>query len=131
MPQRKIRRQLDAGAVFVDEAQEFSKQQNFDATTLVDGANISWDLADNQVASVTLGGNRTLDNPTNMKDGATYILIIRQGGSPAGHTLSYGTAYLHPGGTAPTLSTNPNSVDILSFVCDGTNMFTVANLDFS
>lgn len=112
---------------------EYTKTQNFDATTLTDEANISWDASANQVASVTLTDNRTLDNATNTVDGATYILIIRQdaGGT---NTLSYGDAYLFPGGTAPTLSTGGLSVDIISFVAsaisDGTQMFGVSQLNF-
>lgn len=112
-----------------DTAQEYTKAQNFNATTLSDGANISWDAESNQVTSVTLGGNRTLDNPTNIKDGATYILVVKQ--STGSHTLSYGSAYKFPGGTAPTLSTGAGAVDVLTFICHGTDMLGVAQLDFS
>ncbi|MFQ5954020.1 MAG: hypothetical protein ACE5JZ_03040 [Kiloniellales bacterium] len=111
-------------------AQEYTKAQNFNATTLTDAANIAWEAEANQVASVTLAGNRTLDNPTNMKDGATYVLIVKQDATGS-RTLSYGSAYKWPGGTAPTLSTGANDVDILVFVSDGTNMYGVDNLDFS
>ena len=112
-------------------AQEYTKTQNFNATTLSDGANISWDLESNQVCSVTLGGNRTLDNPTNMVDGATYILTVKQDGTGT-RTLAYGNAYLWEGGTAPTLTTTATTgVDILTFVSDGTNMFGVIAQDFS
>lgn len=111
-------------------ALEYTKQQNFNATVLSDGANISWDLDDNQVASVTLGGDRTLDNPTNMKDGATYILIVKQDGS-APRTLAYGGAYLWEGGIAPVLSTGNNEIDILTFISDGTNMYGVIAQNFS
>lgn len=109
---------------------DYTGQQNFTATTLTDGANISWNLNTNQVTSVTLGGNRTLDNPTNMKDGGTYILTVKQDATGS-RTLAYGTAYKWPGGTAPTLSTAANAVDILTFVSDGTNMYGVSQLDFS
>lgn len=120
----------DANTAKTDVAQEYSKAQNFNATTLSDGANISWNLEDNQVASVTLGGNRTLDNPTNMQDGGTYILIVNQDGTGS-RTLSFGSAYKWQGGTAPTLSTGSNAVDILSFVSDGTNMYGIATFNFS
>jgi hypothetical protein len=121
---------FDADTAKLDVAQEWTKQQNFNATGLTDGANIAWDLDDNQVAAVTLGGNRTLDDPTNMKDGATYILIVTQDGTGS-RTLAYGSAYLWPGGTAPTLSTGANAVDILTFISDGTSMFGVFQGDFS
>jgi hypothetical protein len=126
---------VDTGVLVTDlmrlgTAQEYTKQHNFNATTLTDGVNISWNLDDNQVASVTLAGNRTLDNPTNLKDGATYVLTVKQDATGS-RTLAYGTAYKWPGGTAPTLSTGANAVDILTFVCDGTNMYGVAQLNFS
>ena len=114
----------------INVAQEYSKAQNFNATTLTDDANISWNVEDNQVASVTLGGNRELDNPTNMKDGATYILRVIQDGT-GGRTLTYNTAYLWAGGNAPVLSAGGGAIDILTFISDGTNMYGVATLDFS
>lgn len=119
----------DADTAKLDVAQEYTATQNFNATTLTDGASIAWDLAANQVASVTLGGNRTLANPTNLKDGATYLLIVKQDATGS-RTLAFGTNYKFPGGTAPTLSTAANSVDVLTFVCDGTYMLGVASLDF-
>jgi hypothetical protein len=112
------------------EPNEYTKTQNFNATTLVDGAGISWDLESNQVTSVTLAGNRTLNNPTNMVDGATYILIVKQDGI-GGRTLSFGANYKWPSGTAPTLSTGINAIDIITFVSDGTNMYGVFQGDFA
>jgi hypothetical protein len=82
-------------------AREYTKAQNFNATSLVDGANIAWDLEDNQVANIVLGGNRTLDNPTNINDGGTYILVVTQDGTGS-RTLAFDTAYKFPGGVAPT-----------------------------
>ena len=120
----------DADTAKLDTAQEWTATQNFNATTLSDGANISWNASANQVTSVTLAGNRTLDNPTNMNDGATYILTVKQDATGS-RTLSYGTAYKWPGGTAPTLSTGANDIDILTFVSDGTSMFGVIQKDFS
>lgn len=120
----------DVDTAKLDVAQEFTATQNFNATTLTDGATINWDLSANQVASVTLGGNRTLAAPTNLKDGATYILIIKQDATGS-RTLTFNGAYKFPGGTAPTLTTSANAVDIISFVSDGTSLFGVAQLDFS
>ena len=120
---------FDADTAKLDVAQEWTATQNFNATTLTDAANISWDASVNQVASVTLAGNRTLDNPTNLKNGATYILTIKQDATGS-RTLAYGTAYKFPGSTAPTLTTAANAVDIITFVSDGTNMNGVFQGDF-
>lgn len=108
----------------------FTKQQNFGTTTLTDGATINWDLDSNQVAKVTLGGNRTLANPTNMVDGGTYILRVIQDGTGS-RTLGYGANYKWPGGTPPTLSTGAGAIDILTFISDGTNMYGIAQKAFA
>ena len=106
----------------------YTKQQRFGEASLSDGANISWNLDNAQTAEVTLGGARTLDNPTNMQAGATYILRVEQD-TTGTRTLAYGTAYKFSGGTDPVLTTAGGSIDILSFYCDGTSMLGVATLD--
>ena len=110
-------------------AQEYTRTHNFNATTLTDGANISWDLSQNQVASVTLAGNRTLSNPTNQVDGAIYILIVKQDAT-GGRTLAFSSNYKFAGGSAPSLTTTASKADVLTFVSDGTNMMGVASLNF-
>lgn len=112
------------------EVNNFTKQQYFGTATLTDGANISWNLDSAQVSKVTLGGNRTLDNPTNMKNGATYILHVIQDGTGS-RTLTFGSAYKWPSDTPPTLSTTANSRDILTFVSDGTYMLGASQLGFT
>ena len=110
-------------------AQEYTRTHNFNATTLTDGANISWDLSQNQVASVTLAGNRTLSNPTNQVDGAVYILIVKQDAT-GGRTLAFSSNYKFAGGSAPSLTTTASKADVLTFVSDGTNMMGVASQNF-
>lgn len=123
--------ELFGSDVLTATAREYSKTQNFNMTALSDGANISWDLSQNQVASVTLAGNRTLDAPSNQVAGATYILIVKQDGTGNRTLNTSASAYKFPGGTEPTLSTGANAVDILTFVSDGSSMFGVAQLNFS
>jgi hypothetical protein len=96
-------------------------QANIRNQTLTDGATISWNTTLGTVATVTLGGNRTISNPTNLKVG-TYILIIKQDGV-GGRSLTWGTAYKFPAGVKPDLTTTANAIDIVSFYSDGTNMF--------
>jgi hypothetical protein len=108
----------------------YTGQQYFAEATLVDAASIAWDLDTQQTAAVTLGGNRTLSNPTNMQAGGTYILRVIQDGIGS-RTLAFDTAYKFPGGSAPVLSTGIGAIDILTFYSDGTNMNCVAQLDFS
>ena len=112
------------------DAHVWAKAQSYGEGTLTDQASIAWDVEADPVAKVTLDGNRTLTNPTNMTAGATYILRVIQDGVTGGRTLAYGSAYLFPGGTAPTLSTAVSAVDILTFYCDGTYLYGVETLDF-
>ena len=97
------------------------------AVTLTDAANIAWNLATGGFATVTLADTRVLDNPTNMVAGGHYTLIVKQDGTGS-RLLTYGTAYKFAGGTAPTLSTAASSIDILTFVSDGTSMYHIATV---
>lgn len=83
--------------------------------TLVDGANIAWSLKDQHVFYVELAGDRTLDNPTDMEDGITVLLMVAQDGTGT-RLLSYGTAFDFGSGGAPVLSTDPDVFDVLGFV---------------
>lgn len=90
---------------------------------LVDGATIPWDLNQAPVAVVVLGGNRTISNPLNQVAGplTLYRLTLVQDGT-GNRTITWGSDYKFPAGTAPTLSTAANAVDELLFDSDGTNM---------
>ena len=83
--------------------------------TLTDAANISYDMDDGNNASIVLGGNRTLDNPSNITVGQSGSIFIVQDGTGS-RTLSFGSAFDFAGGTAPTLTTAANAVDRLDFV---------------
>jgi hypothetical protein len=117
-------------AVFANTVTTYTRQQVFGTSTLTDGANISWNLDSNQVTTVTLGGDRTLDNPTNMINGGKYTIIVKQDGVGT-RLLTFDTAYKWAGGTPPTLSTAINAIDIIDFISDGTNMYGTARLNFS
>ena len=103
----------------LDTAQTYSQQQNAPATTLSDAATIGWDVNTAQSATVTLGGNRTLANPTNLVAGAWYSLEIRQDAT-GGRTLAYGNLFKFAGGAAPTLATTPNAINMLTAYYNGT-----------
>jgi len=98
-------------------------------TSLTDAANISWDST-NDNAKVTLAGNRTLDNPTNLISGHTYNLIVTQDATGS-RTLNYGNIFKWSEGTAPILSTGANAVDIFTFIYDGTNLYGSVIKNFS
>lgn len=83
-------------------------------TTLTDGATITPNFALNNSFTVTLAGNRTLANPTNLVAGQSGVFIINQDAT-GGRTLAYGSNYDFGGGTAPTLTTTANAQDMIAY----------------
>jgi hypothetical protein len=114
----------DATIAGLSLAQEFTKTQNFDATTLTDAANISWDASANQVTSVTIADSRTMDAPTNMVDGACYVITVIQD-STGGYTMSWNSVFKFADATAPVVTATADARSIFVFVSDGTNMYEI------
>jgi hypothetical protein len=90
----------------------FSKNQSVAYVALTDGATIAVDASLSNNFRVTLAGNRTLANPTNLTDGMVLNFRIKQDGTGS-RTLAYGSKYKFPSG-APTLSTSASAVDLIS-----------------
>lgn len=105
----------DADTAKTDVAQTYTAGQRGEITALTDGATITPDLADSNNFSVTLGGNRTLANPSNIVAGQSGSIFITQDGTGS-RTLAYGSYYDFAGGTAPTLSTTASAVDRIDYV---------------
>lgn len=105
----------DADTAKTDTAQTYTAGQRGEVTALTDGATITPDLADSNNFSVTLGGNRTLANPSNIVAGQSGSIFISQDGTGS-RTLAYGSYYDFIGGTAPTLSTAASSVDRIDYI---------------
>lgn len=82
--------------------------------TLTDGATITPDFSVGNNFSVTLAGNRTLANPTNLVAGQSGVIFISQDATGS-RTLAYGSYWDFPNATAPTLTTTANAVDMLVF----------------
>jgi len=115
----------------VNTAQQYSRAHNFAATALtITSGTVPWNLAENQVATLTVTTNSTMNTPTNPQAGATYVMIVTQG-TGGNNTLSFSTAYKFPGGTVPVLSTGSAQVDVLSFVSNGTVLYGIASQNFS
>ena len=102
-----------------------------DIVSLTDGTNISVDFNSGQNFAVQLGGNRTIDNPTNCVPGQTGSIFVIQDGTGS-RTLSFGSNYKFPGGTAPTLSTGASAADRIDYITfTSTNIHAVATLNVS
>ncbi len=107
-----------AGFAFV---QTFTKAQRGAIITLTDGATITPDMDDGNNFTVTLGGNRTLANPTNLTAGQSGSIIVKQDGTGS-RTLAYGTQWKFPSGTAPTLTTTASATDRLDYFVESSSL---------
>lgn len=81
---------------------------------LTDASSISVDFSAGYNFGVTLGGNRTLANPSNMKVGQSGFIRVTQDATGS-RTLAYGSYWDRPGG-APTLTTTAGAVDFLFYI---------------
>jgi len=98
-------------------------------TALTDAATITPDLNASNNFSVSLGGNRTLANPSNITAGQSGSIFVTQDGTGS-RTLAYGSYFKFSAGTAPTLSTAAASVDRIDYVvASATKIHAVASLD--
>lgn len=122
---------FDADTAKTDAAQTFTAGQRGEITTLTDGATITPDMADSNNFVVTLGGNRTLANPSNLTAGQSGSIFIVQDGTGS-RTLSFGSQYDFAAGTAPTLTTTASAVDRIDYVVRTTSsIHCVATLNYS
>ncbi len=82
--------------------------------SLTDAASVAVNMALGNNFALTLAGNRTLEAPTGVTPGQTGHIYLVQDGT-GGRTLAYNNAYVFISGTAPTLSTAANAVDLLVY----------------
>jgi hypothetical protein len=105
--------------------QSYSAAQRGTISALTDGATITADFAVANNFSVTLGGNRTLANPSNQTAGQSGCIWITQDGTGS-RTLAYGSQWDFTGGTAPTLSTAAAAVDCLVYAVQSSTKITAS-----
>ena len=106
-----------------DTVQTFTAAQRGAITTLTDGATITADFATTNHFEVTLGGNRTLANPSNQTAGQSGAIRIVQDGTGS-RTLAYGSNWKFSNGSAPVLTTTANAVDILVYFVESASRIT-------
>jgi hypothetical protein len=115
--------QADAKFAQVAANNTFTKAQRGAVVALTDGATITPDFADGNNFSVTLGGNRTLANPTNQTAGQSGAITITQDGTGS-RSLAYGSNWKFSQGSAPVLTTTANAVDILVYFVESSSRIT-------
>lgn len=97
----------------------WTKAQDVSQVALTDAVNIATDASLSNVYQVTLAGNRTLDNPTNLVAGQTIVWNIDQDATGS-RTLAYGGLFKFSGGAGAALSTAASAKDSLTCLYDGT-----------
>jgi hypothetical protein len=97
-----------------------SRKDITDAATVTldfnDGLNWNWD---------TIGGNRTLANPLNVRAGQQGFIRVKQDAT-GGRTISFGGKFHGPNGVAPAIDTAPESVTILFYTVIGINHIAIS-----
>ena len=90
---------------------------------------IDWNDANVQFVDMTGNVTFTLSNPIS---GFAYTLVLKQDATGS-RTATWPAAVLWPGGTAPTLSTAANSIDLVTLVYSAldTQYYAVSQLAFS
>ena len=122
---------FDADTAKTDVAQTFSAAQRGTITTLTDGATVTPDFAASNNYVLTLGGNRTIANPTNLTAGQSGSIFLVQEGTGS-RTAAWGSYWDFAGGTAPTLTTTAAAVDRIDYVVRTTgSIHAVATLNLS
>ena len=101
-----------------------SAKLNYSETALTDQATITWDASTQDVAKVTLAGNRTLGAASNATTGQFISLLVIQDGTGS-RTLTWNAAYEFASDTAPTLTTTANLGDVFVFSYNGSKWFEV------
>ena len=101
-----------------------SAKLNYSETTLTDGSSITWNASTEDVAKVTLAGNRTLGSASSGTTGQFISLLIIQDGTGS-RTLTWNAAYEFASDTAPTLTTTADLGDLFVFRYNGSKWLEV------
>jgi hypothetical protein len=89
--------------------------------TLTDASTIATDASLGNIFTVTLGGNRTLGNPTNPVNGQKAVWRIRQDGTGS-RTISFGSDFRFSIDVPmPALSTSANLTDYIGAIYNSTD----------
>lgn len=120
-----IRRQLQAAqasgsGVSLAAYNTWTATQRVAPVVLTDAASINTDARASNNFRVTLGGNRTLANPTNLADGMNLKWLIVQDATGS-RSLTFGSFFDWGGAGTPVLSTAANAIDMVSAYYDATS----------
>jgi hypothetical protein len=89
--------------------------------TLTDGATVNWDVSLGRHALLTVAGNRTLANPTNLQAGEEYDLTVTMD-STGNRVFTFGSTFSR----AAQYKQAPNAVSTIVWRYDGTKLRVVS-----
>lgn len=81
---------------------------------LTDATSIAVDMSRSNDFVVTLGGNRTVEAPTNLQGGQSGVIFIHQDGT-GGRTLAWNGVWRFPASTAPTITATSSARDVIAY----------------
>ena len=84
--------------------------------TLSDGATVTPDLDASVNFTITLGGNRTLANPSNLTPGQSGSIFVVQDGTGGRSFNAFGSYWDFIGGTVPTFTSTASAVDRIDYI---------------
>lgn len=101
-------------------AQTFTKAQRGAVTALTSATGITPDFSLANNFSLTMGHTVTLNNPSNLTAGQSGAIVITQPASGSTYTMSFGSQWKFPNGTAPSLTATVGKTDVLVYYCEST-----------
>jgi hypothetical protein len=108
-------------------AQTFTAGQRGEVTALTDAATVALDFDDsNNFSLLTTSGvgvTRALGNPSNLTAGQSGAITLTQDGSGS-RLLTYADKWMFVDGTAPTLTTTADAVDVLVYYVESATRIT-------
>lgn len=102
-------------------AQTFTGGQRGSVVTVAYATGIALNLSSGNNFQITLTGNTTLQNPTNLVSGQAGVVTIIQGS--ASNTMAFATGWQYPGGSGsvPTVTATSGAVDLLVYYVKDTS----------
>ena len=127
----------NTGGVQIDEDTTFKKnaivegQGYTELATTAYSSTLALDFNDSNVQTIELTGNITLSAPLNVKLGATYILILKQGGS-GGHSVTLHSSMKLPSNATFVPTAAAGKADVLTMIAYSSSvLMTVATLNLA
>ncbi|MFM8269096.1 MAG: hypothetical protein ACKN9V_02820 [Pseudomonadota bacterium] len=99
-----------------------TSKANVVSQTLTETSPLVWNTVSGRVATLSLTGNITINNPINLKVG-TYVLIVINTSDGTKNITWAGDKFKWTAGVTPPASNANNARDIYSFIYDGTYMY--------